>query len=63
MKVEFVGEAQTDKNATMDVLNRDVQLVHISPESLLLNWRYCSMLTIPMYQQKLKALLLMKLTV
>ncbi|XP_065898784.1 ATP-dependent DNA helicase RecQ-like [Dysidea avara] len=56
LKVEFVGEAQTDENATMDVLNGDVQLVYISPESLLLNRRYRNMLTTPTYQQKLKAL-------
>jgi len=40
LKVEFVGEAQTDETATMNVLNGDIQLVHISSESLLLNRRY-----------------------
>ena len=54
--VEFVGEAQTDEAATMNVLNGNVQLVYISPESLLLNRRYLSMLITPTYQQKLKAL-------
>ena len=57
LKVEFVGGAQTDENTTADVLNGDVQLVYISPESLLLNWRYRSMLATPTYQQKLKALI------
>ena len=54
--VEFVGEAQTDEAATTNVLNGNVQLVYISPESLLLNRRYHSMLITPTYQQKLKAL-------
>ena len=58
MKVEFVDESQTDKNATMYVLNGDVQLVYISPEFLMLNWRYCNMLTTPTYQQKFKALVI-----
>ena len=31
LKVEFVGEAQTDETATMNVLNGNVQLVYISP--------------------------------
>jgi len=57
LKIEFIGEAQTDENATADVLNGDVQLVYISPESLLLNRRYRSMLATPTYQQKLKALI------
>ena len=56
LKVEFVGEAQTDEIATMDVLNGNIQLVYISPESLLLNRRYRSMLITPTYQQRLKAL-------
>ena len=36
LKVEFVGEAQTDEDAIINVLNGDIQLVYISPESLLL---------------------------
>ena len=56
LKVEFIGEAQTDENAIMNVLNGDIQLVCISPESLLLNQRYRSMLTTKSYQEKLKAL-------
>ena len=44
LKVEFIGEVQTDENATMDMLNGDVQLVYTSPESLLLNQRYRSTL-------------------
>ena len=40
LRVEFVGEAQKEKNATTVVLNGDIQLVYISPESLLLNCKY-----------------------
>jgi len=40
LKVEFVGEAQTDESAIINVLNGDIQLVYISPESLLLNRWY-----------------------
>jgi len=55
LKVEFVGEAET---AIMDVLNGNVQLVYISPESLLLNRRYRNMLITPTYQQKLRVLVI-----
>ena len=34
LKVEFLGEAQENDDAIMMVLNGDVQLVYISPESL-----------------------------
>jgi len=44
----------------MNVLNGNVQLVYISPESLLLNRQYRSMLITPTYQQKLKALVVDK---
>lgn len=56
LKVEFLGEAQENDDAIMMVLNGDVQLVYISPESLLLNRRYRSMLTTTPYQERLKAL-------
>jgi len=55
LKVEFVGEAQTDESAIINVLNCDIQLVYISPKSLLFNRKYRSMLTTKSYQ-KLKAL-------
>ena len=55
LKVEFVGEAQTDESAIINVLNGDIQLVYISPKSLLFNRKYRSMLTTKSYQ-KLKAL-------
>jgi len=56
LKVEFLGEAQEDDDAIGKVLNGDIQLVYISPESLLLNRRYRGMLTTAPYQEKLKAL-------
>ena len=37
---EFVGDAQTNERALEAVLNGQVQLVYISPESLLNNHRY-----------------------
>jgi len=52
--VEFVGEAQTDEAATINVLNGSVQLVYISPESLLLNRRYRSMLITPTISKNLR---------
>ena len=55
LKVEFVGEAQTEENATTAVLNGDIQLVYISPESLLLNRKYRRMLTTTLYQENLRA--------
>ena len=33
LRVEFVGEAQKDDAVCINVLNGDVQLVYISPES------------------------------
>ena len=58
MKVEFVVEAQTNKAAIMDVLNSNVRLVYISPESLLLNQWYRNILITPTYQLKLRALVI-----
>lgn len=55
LKVEFVGEAQKEESATTAVLNGDIQLVYISPESLLLNRKYRSMITTTLYQEKLRA--------
>ena len=55
LSVEFVREAQKEENATTAVLNGDIQFVYISPESLLLNCKYCSMLTTKLYQEKLRA--------
>jgi len=57
LRVEFVGEAQEDDDAIARVLNGDIQLVYIHPESLLLNRRYRGMLTTVPYQERLKALI------
>ena len=35
LKVEFVGEAQTDLSRKKKVLNGDVQLVFITPENII----------------------------
>ena len=56
LRVEFLGEAQEDDDAITRVLNGDIQLVYISPESLLLNRQYRGMLTTVPYQERLKAL-------
>jgi len=53
--VEFVGEAQTDDNAIKRVMDGDIQLVYISPESLLENRRFWSMFQKPIYQDKMVA--------
>ena len=54
--VEFVGEAQNDESAIAAVLNGEIQLVYISPESLLNNKRFRSMLLKDVFQEKLVAL-------
>ena len=54
--VDFVGEAQEDEEAVSSVLKGKIQLVYISPESLLGNNRFRSMLLTECYQKKLKAL-------
>ena len=53
---EFVGDAQTNERALEAVLNGQVQLVYISPESLLNNHRYRSMLKSRAYQERMIAL-------
>ena len=44
MTAEFIGEAQDDPDAVKRVLNGDVQLVFISPESVINNPVYRNML-------------------
>lgn len=56
ISVEFVGEAQCDEGAVTAVVNGQVQLVYISPESLLNNGQFRNMLLGDRYQQKLVAL-------
>lgn len=54
--VEFVGEAQDDEQAVLSVLKGKIQLVYISPESLLGNNRFRTMLLSDCYQKRLRAL-------
>ena len=53
---EFVGEAQEDQVAIKNVLQGKVQLVFISPEALLHNRAYRSMLLRDTYKQHLVTL-------
>ncbi|XP_065907595.1 ATP-dependent DNA helicase RecQ-like [Dysidea avara] len=55
LSVEFVGEAQTDDNAIRRVIDGDIQLVYISPESLLENRCFWTMFRKPVYQDKMVA--------
>ena len=55
LSVEFVGEAQKDDEASTKVINGDVQLVYISPESLLNTKRYRQMFQTKVYQEKMIA--------
>ena len=54
--VEFVGDAQDSEEATKSVIRGDVQLVYISPESILNNRKFRNMLQNSKYQEKLVAL-------
>ena len=40
LKVDFVGQAQHNEHALEAVINGQIQLVYISPESLLENKHY-----------------------
>ena len=53
---EFVGEAQTDSAVTSRVLQGNLQLLYISPENLLNNPRYRSMLLTSKYKEHLVVL-------
>ena len=53
--VEFVGEAQVD-DVIMAVISGKVQLVYISPENILTNHRFRSMIRGTLYQENMKAL-------
>ena len=52
---EFVGEAQLDEAVNQAVVEGKVQLVFISPENLLHNPRFRTMLTSPVYKEHLCA--------
>ena len=56
IRAEFVGEAQMDHTVMDKVLRGDLQLLYISPENLLNNKTYRSMLLSPTYTDKLVAL-------
>ena len=56
LKVDFVGEAQHNEKVLEAVINGQVQLVYISPESILENKLYRKMLTSKVYQEKMIAL-------
>ena len=55
LKAEFVGEAQTDPDIKDKVLKGDVQLVFITPESIINNSVYRKMLMSDVYTNKLVA--------
>ena len=56
IKAEFVGEAQTDEAVITRVLQGDLQLLYISPENLLNNPKFRSMLLTHKYKDNLVAL-------
>ena len=56
IKAEFVGDAQTDPAVIQRVLKEDLQLLYISPESLVNNVKFCGMLLTRQYKEKLVAL-------
>ena len=56
LKTEFVGEDQLNKEAEERVLRGEVQLVYISPESILSIFKFRRMLTSSVYMDNLLAL-------
>ena len=56
LKVEFVGEQQTDSASWHDVIQGKVQLVYLTPENLIENKTYRKMLLSSIYQEKLVAI-------
>ena len=56
VKAEFVGEAHTDKAVVAKVLRGNLQLLYISPENLLNNRNFRSMLLSSHYKNNLVAL-------
>lgn len=52
---EFVGEEQLDGKAISKVIKGEVQIVYISPESLVCNTNYRNMLLSSVYKEKLVA--------
>ena len=58
LNVDFVGETQTDVSCKRRVLKGEVQLVFITPENIIENRTYRDMLLLPVYQEKLVALVI-----
>ncbi len=56
LTTEFLGEAQDDQSAIMNVLQGRIQLVFVSPEAIIQNRKYRSMLLTRTYKDKLVAL-------
>ena len=56
IKAEFVGESQTDPNVDKRVISGNLQLLYISPENLLNNRKYRSMLLTAAYSKNMVAL-------
>ena len=52
LKVEFIGESQTDQTAKDRVFTGKVQLIFISPESIISKAVYRNMLMSPIYKEK-----------
>ena len=55
ISIEFVGQCQSNETAVVLVIQGEVQLVYINPESLLCNKSYRTMLQNARYQEKLVA--------
>ena len=55
---EFVGSTQDDSDVTKNVLSGKVQLVYISPESVLNNKKFRAMFQREIYQENLVALVI-----
>lgn len=56
LSAEFIGELQTDPKSMRNVEEGNVQLLYVSPESILRNPRWREMLLSPVYQRKLAAI-------
>ena len=53
IKTEFVGECQKDPAVVEKVLKGEVELIYISPESIVFNSKYRDMLRSPKFTEKL----------
>lgn len=58
LNTEFVGESQSNSAAEDSILKGEVQLVYISPESLLHNIKFRKMLLSAPYRENLVALVI-----